>query len=165
MELSLSDVRSIVAAYLDSEVDTLVLETVGLSIALSRSSGTTLPSPSRAVASPVLQSAPPATAGPDTAVSVPQPAAMDDAPAVSPAAGNYDVTSPTVGVFYRRPAPNEPPFVEVGDDVTESTTVCIIDVMKLFNHVPAGATGRIVEICVADGQLVEHGQTIMRLAV
>jgi acetyl-CoA carboxylase biotin carboxyl carrier protein len=53
--------------------------------------------------------------------------------------------------------------VEIGSEVGPEDPVCIIDVMKMFSRVPAGAGGRVVEILADDGQLVEHGQVLMRL--
>jgi biotin carboxyl carrier protein len=77
--------------------------------------------------------------------------------------GLTELRSPLLGVFYRRPTPNDPPFVEVGAVVGAEDPVCIVDVMKMFTQVPAGVAGRIAEICVEDGQLVEHGQVLMRI--
>ena len=73
------------------------------------------------------------------------------------------ITSPMLGTFYRAPAPGEPPFVEVGTMVDEETTVCIIEVMKLFSTIKAEKRGRISRVSVEDGQLVEHGQVLFLL--
>ena len=75
-----------------------------------------------------------------------------------------DLTSPLLGTFYRRPSPNDPPFVEVGSIVAPEDTVCLVEVMKLFNSVPAGITGKITEILAEDGELVEFGQPVFRIA-
>jgi acetyl-CoA carboxylase biotin carboxyl carrier protein len=68
-----------------------------------------------------------------------------------------------VGTFYRRPNPDSPPFVEVGDNVDTDTPVCIVEVMKLLNTIAASRQGRVIEICVADGATIEAGQTLMVL--
>jgi acetyl-CoA carboxylase biotin carboxyl carrier protein len=73
------------------------------------------------------------------------------------------VRSPMVGTFYRAPAPGERPFVEVGQIVEAEATVCIIEVMKLMNSIPAGARGTIREILVADAQAVQYGQPLIVL--
>lgn len=73
------------------------------------------------------------------------------------------ITSPMLGTFYRAPAPGEPPFVEVGTMVDEDTTVCIIEVMKLFSTIKAEKRGRISRVSVEDGQLVEYGQVLFLL--
>ena len=71
------------------------------------------------------------------------------------------VKSPMVGTFYRAPEPGAPPFVDVGQQVAAETIVCIIEVMKLMNSIPAGANGVVTQIAVADGQAVEYGQVLM----
>lgn len=77
--------------------------------------------------------------------------------------GTVAVRTPMVGTFYRAPKPGAPPFVDVGSDVGEDTVIGIVETMKLMNSVSAGASGTVVDICVADGQLVEAGETLMRL--
>lgn len=66
-----------------------------------------------------------------------------------------------LGTFYRAPAPGEPPFVEVGDKVGADDTVCLMEVMKLFNSVKAGVAGTVVKIAAENGSMVEHGQTLI----
>ena len=68
-----------------------------------------------------------------------------------------------VGTFYRAPKPGAPAFVEVGAEVTEDTVIGIIETMKLMNSASAGASGKIVEILAANGEIVEAGQVLMRL--
>jgi acetyl-CoA carboxylase biotin carboxyl carrier protein len=74
-----------------------------------------------------------------------------------------EITSPMVGTFYRAPAPEEPPFVDVGDRIASGQTVCIIEAMKLMNELEAEISGKIVEILVQNGEPVEFGQTLMRV--
>lgn len=71
------------------------------------------------------------------------------------------VTSPMVGTFYKAPAPDAKPFVEVGSTVSEGQVVCIIEAMKLMNQIETEVAGKVVEICVEDGQPVEFGQVLM----
>lgn len=71
------------------------------------------------------------------------------------------ITSPMVGTFYKASSPDSKPYVEVGSAVSEGTTVCIIEAMKLMNEIESDITGKIVEICVEDGQPVEFGQVLM----
>ena len=68
-----------------------------------------------------------------------------------------------LGTFYKAPKPGEPPFVEVGTVVDEDTTVCIIEVMKLFSTIKAEKRGRIARVCVDDGELVEYRQVLFML--
>ncbi|MDB9455666.1 acetyl-CoA carboxylase biotin carboxyl carrier protein [Dolichospermum circinale] len=87
-------------------------------------------------------------------------------PAVSPSPINQklvDVLSPMVGTFYRAPAPGEAPFVEVGDRVKSSQSVCIIEAMKLMNEIEAEVSGQVMEILVQNGEPVEYGQPLMRI--
>jgi len=66
-----------------------------------------------------------------------------------------------VGTFYITPEPGAPPFVEVGGNIDEDTTVGLIEVMKVFNAIRSGVRGVVEEICIQGGQFVEYGQTIM----
>lgn len=79
-------------------------------------------------------------------------------------AGATLIRSPMVGTFYRAPEPGAKPFVEIGSAVEPSTTVCIIEVMKLMNSIPAGCRGRVVAILVADGDALEYGQPVIAIA-
>lgn len=71
------------------------------------------------------------------------------------------ITSPMVGTFYKAPAPDAKPFVELGATVKEGQVVCIIEAMKLMNEIESDVSGKIVEICVNDGQPIEFGQVLM----
>jgi acetyl-CoA carboxylase biotin carboxyl carrier protein len=74
--------------------------------------------------------------------------------------GLTPIKAPMLGTFYKAPKPGALPFVEEGKVVTEDDTVCIIEVMKLFNTVKAGVRGRIKKVCVEDAQMVEFGQNL-----
>ncbi len=74
--------------------------------------------------------------------------------------GLIPIKAPLLGIFYRAPKPGAPPFVEVGTYVTEDDTVCMVEVMKLFNTVKAGFKGRIAKICAENNQMVEYNQTL-----
>lgn len=75
--------------------------------------------------------------------------------------GLVPVRASMLGTFYRAPAPGERPFVEVGDKVGPEDTVCLVEVMKLFHSVKAGAAGTVVKILVENATLVEHGQPLI----
>ena len=74
-----------------------------------------------------------------------------------------NVTSPIVGTAYLAPEPGGKKFVEIGQKIKKGQTVMIVEAMKTMNHVPSTADGVVKEICVADGQAVEFGQTIIIL--
>jgi len=94
-----------------------------------------------------------------TSASAPAPAAPTSSLALS--SSERAITSPMIGTFYRRPSPSSAPFVEVGDAVTPTTDVCIVEVMKLLNTIPAECTGKVVRILVEDGATIEVGQPLM----
>lgn len=101
--------------------------------------------------------------------SAPQTRAESVTPVIEPNSGQEPapkrgtlVTSPMVGTVYLAPQPGAPPFVKLGDEVTDGT-VCIIEAMKTMNPVAAPVAGRIVEIIVRDGQPVEFGEPLMRI--
>ncbi len=100
------------------------------------------------VAAPVVQQAAPATS-------------TEKATAAEPAKKGKPLTSPMVGTFYSAPSPDAEPFVKVGQTVKEGDVVCIVEAMKLMNEIESEFSGKIVEICVSDGQPVEFGQVLM----
>lgn len=111
-----------------------------------------MPMPS-AMAAPV--------AAPAAAPAAPEPVVQ--APTAAPEPKGTEVTAPMVGVFYAAPAPGDEPFVHVGSKVKAGETLCIIEAMKVLNEVTAEADGEVLEICVADGDLVEFGSCLMRI--
>jgi acetyl-CoA carboxylase biotin carboxyl carrier protein len=77
--------------------------------------------------------------------------------------GSLVIYSPIIGTFYRAAEPGAKPFVEVGQVVDPDTTVCIIEVMKLMNSIPAGRRGTVMQILVADAAPIEYGQPLIVL--
>ena len=71
------------------------------------------------------------------------------------------ITSPMVGTFYMAPSPDSAPFVSVGGSVKQGDVVCIIEAMKMMNEIKSEVAGKVVEVCVEDGQPVEFGQVLM----
>lgn len=112
-----------------------------------------MPMPSAVTAPAVAPVAMPAAA----------PELAAQAPAATPEPKGTEVTAPMVGVFYAAPAPGDEPFVRVGSKVKAGETLCIIEAMKVLNEVTAEADGEVLEICVADGDLVEFGSCLMRI--
>jgi acetyl-CoA carboxylase biotin carboxyl carrier protein len=87
------------------------------------------------------------------------PSTPDDAEAD----GLVTIRSPMLGIFYRAESPGADPFVEPGAEVGPETTVCIIEVMKMMNSVPARVSGTVEEVCPANGELVEYGAPLFRV--
>ncbi len=77
----------------------------------------------------------------------------------------HQITSPMVGTFYRAPAPNADPFVEIGDVVKKGQTLCIIEAMKLMNEIESDADGVVTAIYVENGKPVEYGQKLFAVRV
>lgn len=95
---------------------------------------------------------------PGARAGVPEPASP--APIESATVG-VPITAPLTGVFYLRPSPDQPEYVSVGADITIDDVVGLIETMKLFNEVKADVAGRVTEITVRDGDLVEVGRPLM----
>jgi acetyl-CoA carboxylase biotin carboxyl carrier protein len=97
-------------------------------------------------------------------VAVAPPASIAAAPAAAPAASTLpSINSPMVGTFYSSPAPDAPPYVEVGAMVNAETVVCIIEAMKVMNEIKAEMSGTIVEILAESGKPVEFGKPLFRI--
>ena len=73
------------------------------------------------------------------------------------------ISSPMVGTFYRKPTPDDPDFVSVGDTISEGQTLCIIEAMKVMNEIKAERSGTIAQICVDDGNPVQFGDDLFRV--
>jgi acetyl-CoA carboxylase biotin carboxyl carrier protein len=78
--------------------------------------------------------------------------------------GLVTIEAPMLGTFYRAEGPGQNPFVDVGTEVEPDSTVCIIEVMKMMNSVPAGVAGTIVEVCSENAEMVEYGAPLFRVS-
>lgn len=103
----------------------------------------------------ITAAAPPATAFSASAPTAPSP--VESKPA------GKEILSPMVGTFYRSTAPEAAPFVEVGDEVTEETVVCIIEAMKVMNEIKAECRGIVLEVAAEGGKPVQFGQALFRI--
>lgn len=156
MELSEDDVLHILKLIDESKFDYFQLEVGDLKITVSKGepipiAGATqpaavIPAP---VAAPVSASKPAAA-----------PAAATAGKTAAVPEGMRAITAPLLGTFYVAPEPGAPPFIKVGQQVTEDTTCGLIEVMKVFNSVRAGVQGTIVEVVAQNGQFVEFGQVL-----
>jgi acetyl-CoA carboxylase biotin carboxyl carrier protein len=142
MPLSDDDVREILRLIDESDVGELRVETDGFSLYVRRGGD---------------EGDAPASAEPDSPVAAPTRAE-------GAVAGElHTVSSPIVGTFYRAQAPDAAPFVDVGTRVEPDTIVCLVEVMKMMNSVPAGVVGTIVEVCAENAQLVEGGAPLFHV--
>ncbi|MCX6422881.1 MAG: acetyl-CoA carboxylase biotin carboxyl carrier protein [Actinobacteria bacterium] len=159
MALSPEDIRALISAFQSSDWDEMSLQYGDTRLDLTRNghppvgrqNAPVAAAPAAPVAAPVAASAPVAPAAP-AAPSGPTSVAHPD---------GQKVTSPSLGLFWRSPQPGAPSFVEVGQQVDAEDTVCIVEVMKLMNHVKAGVSGKVVAILVDNGAMVEFGQTLV----
>jgi len=112
---------------------------------------------------PMMQGAMPTAHSQSTAV--PSTSASDNgasSTAAAEAAGTF-IKSPTVGTFYVASSPDSPPFVKVGSNVQPDSIVCMVEAMKVFNEIPAGVAGTILEVLVENAVPVEFGQPLFRV--
>jgi acetyl-CoA carboxylase biotin carboxyl carrier protein len=153
MELSEDDVLHILKLIDESKFDYFQLEVGELKITVSK--GDPLPITGQA---PVSIAAAPAAAPKPAPAAVAAPATAPKTAAIP--AGHVAITAPLLGTFYVAPEPGAPPFVQVGQQVTEDTTCGLIEVMKVFNSVRSGVKGTITEVVAQNGGFVEFGQTL-----
>jgi acetyl-CoA carboxylase biotin carboxyl carrier protein len=151
------DVIRIMRMLEESTFDELHLETGGLTLVVSKSGKKASPAQglkpdhhesteSRAAVEPIVQAR-------EEKPHIPQTSDLEEK-------GLIAIKAPMLGTFYTAPKPGAPPFVEVGRQVSADDSVCIIEVMKLFNTVKANVQGRIAKICAENGQMVEYRQTL-----
>ncbi len=107
-----------------------------------------------------LPAAAPVPAAAPAAAAAPAPAA-GDTPAAAPE--GVEITSPMVGTFYRKPAPDAPDFVDIGSTVSVGQTVCIIEAMKVMNEIKAEKSGTICALVAEDGAPVQYGDVLFRI--
>jgi acetyl-CoA carboxylase biotin carboxyl carrier protein len=145
MPLTDDDVREILRLIDESDVEELRIETETFSLHVVRGDGV-----------PVAEAGSPAP--------VPaEPPAEPPAHAAAPAGDLVTIEAPMLGTFYRAEAPGAMPYVDVGSRVEPDSVVCLIEVMKMMNAVPAGVAGTVVEVCADNAQLVEYGAPLFQI--
>lgn len=159
MAIDFQQIRELLAAIAQTDVTEFSLKSDAFELTVKKGGGVAQP---MIVADTAVTPMPMAVPNPIA----PPPVVIPETtppPTVSTNTNWVEVTSPMVGTFYRAPAPDEPPFVAIGDTVTPNQTVCIIEAMKLMNEIEAEATGKVMEILVENGESVEFGQPLMRI--
>jgi acetyl-CoA carboxylase biotin carboxyl carrier protein len=158
------ELREIIKLVDASSIEEFVYENDGAKIKLKKSNGvvTEVVAPKKETVVQVVQPAAQTEVQPS-----PQPvqvaaAVIEETPKSTSSNDEslHKITSPMVGTFYQSPSPDAPPYVKVGDKVSDEKIVCIVEAMKLFNEIEAEIKGEIVEVLVKDGQLVEYGQPL-----
>jgi len=156
--MDLDFLRGLIEAVDQSGIDTLEIHRAGTRIRIAK---TPAPAPvygAGLAAAPVTAAAftsPPGA--PSRPVAVPEPVAP------LPQSNLVEIKSPMVGTFYRAPAPEAPPYVEIGSHVSKGQTLCILEAMKLMNELEAEVDGVIREVLVDNADPVEYGQVLFRI--
>jgi acetyl-CoA carboxylase biotin carboxyl carrier protein len=150
-EIRAEDIEALVQTFESSDWDELRVVVDGLELYLSKD-----PNDRRAPTPVAAASTPASATAPSAAVA---PPALKPPGAEIPE-GLIVVRAPNLGTFYRAPKPGAPPYVVVGQRIEPSTEICLIEVMKLFTSVIAGAAGTVQKILVEDAQLVEFDQPL-----
>lgn len=159
MSINFQELKELLGAISQTDITELVLKNNDFELTVRKEKG--------AIAVPQMAVAPQAVETNKNAVAPPTPAT--EAPAANSISSKVDdkkwvdITSPMVGTFYAAPAPDEDPFVSVGDRISKGDTVCIIEAMKLMNEIEGEVSGQIMEISVQNGEPVEFGQVLMRV--
>jgi len=149
MSLSDEDVREILRLIDESDLDELHIETADFVLHVSKGAGG-----DGASLTPLMGVR---EASPTRTPEHPEPSDNEET------RDGVTIDSPMLGTFYRAERPGAEPFVEVGNQVEPDTIVCIIEVMKMMNSVPAGIAGTIAEVCCDNAALVEYGQPLFRV--
>lgn len=90
-------------------------------------------------------------------------ASSDQPPPPAVADGVVTISAPMIGTFYRAEAPGAAPYVDLGSRVEPNTVVCLIEVMKMMNPIPAGVGGTIIEVCATNAEPVEYGAPLFQV--
>ncbi|SEQ82076.1 biotin carboxyl carrier protein [Pseudomonas sp. NFACC02] len=152
--MDIRKVKKLIELLEESGIDELEIREGEESVRISRHSKT--PAQQYYAPAPVAAPAAPAPAA------APVAAAAAEAPAAAKLNGTV-ARSPMVGTFYRKASPSSPAFVEVGQTVKKGDTLCIVEAMKMMNHIEAETSGVIESILVEDGQPVEYDQPLFTI--
>ena len=147
--MELKDIKAIIDLMKKNDLAVFKLEKEGIKIELEAHRVPV----SLVAAQPAVQPTPPAAPATTQTGSAP----------VEPKATLKEVVSPMVGTFYRAPSPDSAPYVQVGQDITKDTVVCIIEAMKVMNEIKAEVHGVIAEVLVENGTPVQFGQPLFRV--
>ncbi|MFK3796713.1 MULTISPECIES: acetyl-CoA carboxylase biotin carboxyl carrier protein [unclassified Pseudomonas] len=153
--MDIRKVKKLIELLEESGIDELEIKEGEESVRISRHSK----APAQQFYAPAPAAAPVAAPAPAAA----PVAAAADAPAAAPKLNGTIARSPMVGTFYRKASPTSPAFVEVGQTVKKGDTLCIVEAMKMMNHIEAETSGVIESILVEDGQPVEFDQPLFTI--
>ncbi len=162
--MELKDIKELIALIRKNDLTEFSLEQEGFKITLKRGFENQPLAAGLSYGPPMLASGPiqfSTAAQLQPAQSPPSAAAAGTA---TPGAEPFrDLPSPMVGTFYAAAAPDAPPFVSVGQQITPDTVICIIEAMKVMNEIKAEVSGTVVEVLAENGKPVQYGQPLFRL--
>ena len=162
--MDVEEIKSLVEMFESTTLTELTLERGESRLVLKRKPA---PAPtqyvSEVVQAPVAQQPVAQAPAPHTTAATPQPTSEDGSTAQVDAIEGFAIEAPIVGTFFRKPAPEEDPYVEIGDRVNPGDTVCIVEAMKVMNEVRTERAGIVKEILVDDSSPVEYGQPLIIL--
>jgi len=166
--MDLEFLRGLIEAVDQAGIDSIEINRAGTRIRISKTPPVApfAPESARPVSAPAPAPAPAPSAPAQLHVSgpaTPAEPAPPAPPAAEPRTNLVDVKSPMVGTFYRAPAPDAPPYVEVGTPVKKGQTLCILEAMKLMNELECEVDGTVREILVENADPVEYGQVLFRI--
>jgi acetyl-CoA carboxylase biotin carboxyl carrier protein len=161
--MEIKEIRQLIKLVESADISEIEIEEEGRKLRISKNSKydretvVMNPAPMMAYPSQVPPMAPPLPAGELPESTSPDASA---APMEAPGSEFQEVRSPMVGTFYRSPAPDADPYIEVGQNITVGQTLCIIEAMKLMNEIESDFTGKISKILVENAQPVEYNQVM-----
>lgn len=164
--MDLSYLKKLVKLVDESGVDELEIEEEGTRVRIAKSkTNSVLQVPSGFTPQYVIQQPTASQPGVSAPIASSQPATASQKESLTDSTEKryHEVRSPIVGTFYRAPAPNADPYVEIGSNVQVGTVLCIIEAMKLMNEIESDVAGKVVKICVENGQPVEYNQCLFMI--
>jgi len=154
--MDLKDIQNLIKFVAKSGASEVKLETEDVKITIKTGSDTETTIVQQVPIAPQIQQAPVQAVAPVQAAAVPDASAAQ----ASEDAKYITVKSPIIGTFYRKPSPDKPVFVEVGQNIGEGDVLCVIEAMKLFNEIESEVSGKIVKVLVDDASPVEFDQPL-----
>ena len=158
--MDLNYVKKLVKLLSESDVDEIEIEEEGKKVRIVKHRNSVSPLPFPPPGSTMYAQVPQFSPAVNNPLVDPSAAPPPSTAAAAPAVKLYEIKSPIVGTFYRAPAPDASPFVQVGSVIEPGNVLCIIEAMKLMNEIEADISGKIAKVMVENGQPVEYDQTL-----
>jgi acetyl-CoA carboxylase biotin carboxyl carrier protein len=151
------DIQQLLSFIAESGLEEVIIETEGLKLKTKRNPELKA---AQVVSVPSVVTTAPPVSTVQTPTTTPKTEEKTEKPAVNDTTRYIAVKSPMIGTFYRSASPQNPPFVNVGDEIKKGQVVCIIEAMKLFNEIESEFSGRIVKVLLDNASPVEYDQDL-----